>query len=442
MRESDSIMESMTRVEDNVNRRAGHVAVGHKGRALVWGGYMENQVDHDQYWSSGEIWIYNSLTQTWSSRRTTGEIPSKCSGAAATVMDDTMYVVAGFHKIVVSLKSIREGKLGALDQESSDHASDSSDDEDDSSGHMVSSVEISNSIWSLDLNTYIWSKLEPGGVPPLRCDKTACWTYGDKVYLFGGFGPPPASQVDKLGTLFEFVEDPTTTSGYSSYTRGWSNQLVVYNSLTNKWEWPACTGQPPSPRAAHSVSVVGNTAYVFGGRHQDNRLNDLHCLDLVNMKWSLMVADTDASDVPVGRSWQTMTPIHTGKEEGGLVIYGGFDTNQTALGDCWRMDLSLEPSSWVRCRHLELGPRLWHQAVALDSSQVMVVGGLMNNILAPGYVAKHHAEKVLFLRVAPSSLLKLCLEYITKHRELFNKEVEELPLSLKRIVKIRCSSGA
>ena len=82
----------------------------------------------------------------------------------------------------------------------------------------------------------------------------------------------------------------------------------------------------------------------------------------------------------------------------------------------------------------------------------------MNNILAPGYVAKHHAEKVgflfhkrfilsvfikvLFLRVAPSSLLKLCLEYITKHRELFNKEVEELPLSLKRIVKIRCSSGA
>ena len=63
---------------------------------------------------------------------------------------------------------IREGKLGALDQESSDHASDSSDDEDDSSGHMVSSVEISNSIWSLDLNTYIWSKLEPGGVPPLR----------------------------------------------------------------------------------------------------------------------------------------------------------------------------------------------------------------------------------------------------------------------------------
>jgi len=444
-------VESVSRlVEDNVNKRAGHVAVGHKGRALVWGGYMENQMDNDQYWSSGEILIYNSLTQKWTSRRTTGDIPSKCSGAAATVMDDTMYVVAGFHKIVVSLKSLREGRLKEMSgaaQESSDHASDSSDedddDDDDSSGHMVSSVEISNSIWSLDLNTYSWKKLEPVGVPPLRCDKTACWTYGDKVFLFGGFGPPPAaSQVDKLGTLFEFCEDPTTNSGFGSYTRGWSNQLVVYNSVSNRWEWPNCTGQAPSPRAAHSVSVVGNMAYVFGGRHHDTRLNDLHCLDLVSMKWSLVVSDTEAVDVPVGRSWQTMTSIHTGREEGGLLIYGGFDNNLTALGDCWRMDLHQHPHSWVRCSHLELGPRLWHAAVGLDNSQVMVVGGLRNNILAPGYVAKHHADKVLFLRVAPSSLLKLCLEYVTKHRDLFNKEVEELPLSLKKIVKIRCSSGA
>ena len=32
--------------------------------------------------------------------------------------------------------------------------------------------------------------------------------------------------------------------------------------------------------------------------------------------------------------------------------------------------------------------------------------------------------QVLFLKVAPSSLLKLCLEYITKNKDLFNKEVK------------------
>ena len=152
-----------------------------------------------------------------------------------------------------------------------------------------------------------------------------------------------------MGTLFEFYEH---NPGW-----GWSNQLVVYNSLSNRWEWPKYSGQAPSPRAGHSVSVVGNKAYVFGGEGDTGWMNDLHCLDLVSMRWSLVVPDTVAVDVPVGRSWQTMTPIHTGREEG-LLIYGGYDSNNTTLGDCWRMDLHQHPHSWVRCSHLELGPGL------------------------------------------------------------------------------------
>ena len=65
----------------------------------------------------------------------------------------------------------------------------------------------------------------------------------------------------------------------------------------------------------------------------------------------------------------------------------------------------------LRCPHLEKGPRLWHAAASpepsqvdiledycpgsqITSIQVMVVGGLTNNILAPHYVEKEHAEKV------------------------------------------------
>ena len=60
---------------------------------------------------------------------------------------------------------------------------------------------------------------------------------------------------------------------------------------------------------------------------------------------------------------------------------------------------------------MEKGPRLWHAAASpepsqvdiledycpgsqITSIQVMVVGGLTNNILAPHYVEKEHAEKV------------------------------------------------
>lgn len=417
------------RHEARVSRRAGHIAVAHRERGLVWGGYEESQVDTDQYLPSSELMIYNSLTQTWTAKKTTGEVPTKCSGAGAAVLGDVMYVVAGFHKIMITMNALREVN-GWM-----------SDSDEEPEGDTVETVEISNSIWSLDLETYVWTKLSPDGVPPLRCDKTAVWTHKDKVYIFGGFGPPPTKEQRlEMGKLFEFCDDPQ--SSQSIYNRGWSNQLVCYNTSTDTWEWPVTSGPAPSPRAAHSVARVGDTAYVFGGRHLDTRLNDLYSLNLITMRWNLLVSNNCADNTPVGRSWQTMTPIQTGKEEGGLVIYGGFDNALTALGDCWRMDLQHQPSTWVRCPHLELGPRLWHASLELDSSQVMVAGGLTNNILAPNYVSKHHAEKVLFLKVAPSSLLKLCLEFITKNKDLFNKEVEELPMSLKKIVKIRVSSGA
>ena len=72
-----------------------------------------------------------------------------------------------------------------------------------------------------------------------------------------------------------------------------------------------------------------------------------------------------------------MTPIQTGKEEGGLLLYGGLGNNGIRLGDCWRIDLEQQQSSWVRCPHLELGPRDRHASVALGS-QVMVTGGSTN----------------------------------------------------------------
>merc|ERR1711940_424136 len=78
------------------------------------------------------------------------------------------------------------------------------------------------------------------------------------------------------------ADDPQ--SSQSIYNRGWSNQLVCYNTSTDSWEWPGTSGPAPSPRAAHSVARVGDTAYVFGGRHLDTRLNDLYSLNLITIR--------------------------------------------------------------------------------------------------------------------------------------------------------------
>ena len=45
-------------------------------------------------------------------------------------------------------------------------------------------------------------------------------------------------------------------------------------------------GPTPSPRAAHAAIRFGNVVYLFGGRHGDRRMNDLHMLDLETLMWS------------------------------------------------------------------------------------------------------------------------------------------------------------
>jgi len=419
--------------EDNVNKRAGHVAVAHNGRVIVWGGYMENQSnDGGDYWPTSEVWIYSSLVGEWIRRRTIGPAPTKCSGAAATVMDDQMYVVAGFHKIFVNKKMYMEAEY-----EPSDDPESGPEEEDLVQAIQVDRLlaKISNDLWRLDLTSWTWTKLEPDGRRPLRCDKTACWSYNNRIYLFGGFGPPPAL----AGKTFseppdcDFEEDPSTSG---MYPRGWSNQLVCYNTVTNVWEWPVTTGPTPKPRAAHTVSVIGDVAYVFGGRHQDVRMNDLHRLDLVTMSWSCVLPATDYP--PLGRSWQVLVPLETGRREGGLLMYGGFGNEEVTLSDCWVIDLHSNPLSWVRCKHWEDGPRLWHAAASADPGQILVVGGLTNNILAPSYILKHHAEKVIHISTAPKSLLKITLDFVTKNRAILSSQFQDLPLRLRTIVEHRC----
>ena len=67
----------------------------------------EFQADGGDYWPTNEVWIYSGLTGCWRPQKTSDVAPSKCSGAAACVMDDYMYILAGFHKILVNRKGVR-----------------------------------------------------------------------------------------------------------------------------------------------------------------------------------------------------------------------------------------------------------------------------------------------------------------------------------------------
>lgn len=78
------------------------------------------------------------------------DIPLERTGATATVIEDNLYLFGGYSD---------EGNL--------------------------------NTLHRLNLKTLKWCQLQPTGRQPIACDKSACWEFDGKFYLFGGYGRAP-----------------------------------------------------------------------------------------------------------------------------------------------------------------------------------------------------------------------------------------------------------
>lgn len=142
-------------------------------------------------------------------------------------------------------------------------------------------------IWKLDLNTACWqiiSTPQNAQVPTPR-DKTAAWVIGRKFYFFGGYGPG----------LFLLSTPDIYLNGEQDFVNGgqgscWNNQLLEFDVDASSWRLVPKAGAVPSPRAAAGECYVQdlNTVFLFGGRHDQGRLNDLYALNAHSFVWTKM----------------------------------------------------------------------------------------------------------------------------------------------------------
>ena len=259
--------------DDEVNRRAGHVAIIHAGRVLVWGGYASEpqgstwQDGRHRYWRTDWFMVLDPVTGIWNPKQTDPvNCPPLTSGATAAVIGNIVYIFCGHaihfpedYVLPTVDNNIREGLhplLAVIDF---------------TSGHNISEAN-SNEAYACDLSARpypTWRKLNPSsqGLPPLPCDKLSSFVFQDKIYLFGGYGPQPSSDVHlKLPITTSWIMDPSETR-FSAIARGWNNQLVIYEPSTNLYTWPKTLGKAPSPRAAHAMTLDTDNeiAYLFGG---------------------------------------------------------------------------------------------------------------------------------------------------------------------------------
>ncbi|XP_057296907.1 kelch domain-containing protein 2-like isoform X1 [Hydractinia symbiolongicarpus] len=369
-------------------KRSGHVSVYYQGLLLVFGGYGE----FDQFLSSRNIWCYNVEATQWTRYTTKGDIPGNATGSCVTLVGDNMYLFGGYYQ--------NEGQT--------------------------------NYLYSLDLKTFTWYDLTEStkGRRPSPRDKFGCWTIGNQIVYFGGFGFPP-DNLHKVKGDFCFEEFP---QGYSRGF-GWNNHLFSLECSENlKWKQPTCIGRRPRPRAAFAATQIGTKGYLFGGRFKDERRDDLFCLDLETFEWQELITLTNA--IPPGRSWHVMAKA----SDQHLFVYGGFSTDGDALKDTWLYNT--ENNEWTELENASnhlgcFAPRLWHTACATDTpGEILIFGGCSNSVL--GSESTIHANNVAVFRFSPVSLRRLCIDYIVSNVSLYHEYVKSLPKSLQRNIYQRC----
>lgn len=227
--------------------RMGHTCANLNGDLFfVWGGTDESVAFVSS--PNNHLWIYETLTGYCRHRSCFGECPPFLSGITSSLIGQKMYVFGG---------------------------------------HSTAHDNWLNSLYCLDLDTFIWKDLgsharaEP--TKPIRSDKCVSWSYNGRLYIFGGYG---WSQVEHLIQLLDLQQDLQLTPDYRWPKFGWNNQLVEFNPCDNTWRWPRYRGKVPSARAAHSGALMGSKYYLFGGRDSQERLNDLYTLDMDTFEWN------------------------------------------------------------------------------------------------------------------------------------------------------------
>jgi len=159
------------------------------------------------------------------------------------------------------------------------------------------------------------------------------------------------------------------------------NDTHIFDCITNTWHSVKCSGVLPQPRYGHSVTVVGNRMFMFGGKGEGTIFRDIHFLDLDEWAW-----------VPVSSTASGPSPrlnhasVLVGRK---LVVHGGWDGKKRCLSDIWVFDT--DSFTWMSPTTAGLAPsaRYGHSLQLLNDGRIMLFGGMS---VKDGEVPTYHND--------------------------------------------------
>lgn len=156
----------------------------------------------------------------------------------------------------------------------------------------------------------------------------------------------------------------------------WGN-LYSFDIDTMHWSQPDTIGDKPPPCRAHTATLVDKRIVIFGGGQGSSYYKSIYVFDTVGRRWSqptLPPVESEEEEEPMPRRAHTAV-LYKSK----IWIFGG-GNGVTALNDLWCLDVSSISVGRLRWEKIETKgkhqptPRGYHTANVIGNMMV-VVGG-------------------------------------------------------------------
>ena len=334
--------------------------------------------DSDTIWREHEVWTYNLWTEQWKSQRNyvvctnhgpeySFEIfPSRGHCCVAIGSDIYMYGLNNFH---------------------------------------IRGASFTAPLWKLTkINGFFeWDTINTNNssnVPSLRKNHCA-WEYGDKVWIFGGFGVSPA-----LGYLND-------QGDFAPGTRelGWNNQVLYYDPSNYTWTNALCSGNVPSPRQCASAAVIKNRVWLHGGiqRKSNDWYYDMYELNMEYLAWTQL--DTNIPGYVASRG-VSLTPITASQ----LALHAVSKIDSKRYNATWILDVhSYKWRQHSSSEHDYIWDFSTHTGTTGLNSDVIILGGDNTTGKNQGHSQQQTYNLVSLVTLEPKSLQQLSITEVSKH---------------------------
>ncbi|CAF1088700.1 unnamed protein product [Brachionus calyciflorus] len=184
-----------------------------------------------------------------------------------------------------------------------------------------------NDLWTLDLNTKIWSRPSTTGNYPSPKAAATLTPYKNNLILYGGYSHPYSYPFNQQVNFFD--------------------EFHIYDTITSFWTQKLFPHDSPK-LAGHSASVIKNNILVlFAGCNASlgNKTNSIHCLNIETNEWIFVdkIIDGPKPDPRYGHSQFTL-------DDNRILVIGGCGGPNKQFVDVWILNFptdDLNNCFWV-----------------------------------------------------------------------------------------------